>query len=167
MRKICTFIGGSNIKVDSFLKDKISKVLKNIIYDDCRHFYCGCFGNFSLLCATVIREMQKQSYNVSLTCFVPILENANYYVSQLESTDLYDDIHILEDYSLKDLDLYTSNFFGAFNCVKVRNVAAEADTNGTVTVASESALHGEALKTTLGDGWTYTAGQLPTPKTVA
>lgn len=106
MRKICTFIGGSNIKVDSFLKDKISKVLKNIIYDDCRHFYCGCFGNFSLLCATVIREMQKQSYNVSLTCFVPILENANYYVSQLESTDLYDDIHILEDYSLKDLDLF-------------------------------------------------------------
>lgn len=61
----------------------------------------------------------------------------------------------------------TSNFFGAFNCVKVRGSAAEADTNGTVTVASESDLHGEALKTTLGEGWTYTAGQLPTPKTVA
>lgn len=69
--------------------------------------------------------------------------------------------------SFKNADGYTSNFFGAFNCVKVRNVAAVADTNGTVTVASESALHGEALKTTLGDGWTYTAGQLPTPKTVA
>ncbi len=68
--------------------------------------------------------------------------------------------------SFKNADGYTSNFFGAFNCVKVRNVAAEADINGTVTVANESDLFGEILKTTLGDGWIYNVGQLPTPKTV-
>lgn len=69
--------------------------------------------------------------------------------------------------SFTNADTYTSNFFGAFNCVKVRGTAAEADTNGTVTVAAESDLYGEALKTTLGEGWSYTADQLPTPKTVA
>ncbi len=68
--------------------------------------------------------------------------------------------------SFTNADTYTSNFFGAFNCVKVRATAAEADANGTVTVAQESDLHGEALKTTLGEGWNYTEGQLPTPKTV-
>lgn len=68
--------------------------------------------------------------------------------------------------SFTNADTYTSNFFGAFNCVKVRGEAAEADANGTVTVASENAIYGEALKTTLGEGWNYTTNELPTPKTV-
>lgn len=61
----------------------------------------------------------------------------------------------------------TLNYFGVFNSVRVSGTASAADVDGNVTVAAESALHGEALKTTLGEGWTYTAGQLPTPKTVA
>ena len=68
--------------------------------------------------------------------------------------------------SFTNADTYTSNFFGAFNCVKVRGEAAEADANGTVTVASENAIYGEALKTTLGEGRNYTTNELPTPKTV-
>ena len=68
--------------------------------------------------------------------------------------------------SFTNADGYTSNFFGAFNCVKVRDSAAEADANGTVTVANESDLHGEALKNTLGENWNYIADSLPTPKTV-
>lgn len=68
--------------------------------------------------------------------------------------------------SFTNADTYTSNFFGAFNCVKVRGVAADADANGTIAVVQESDLYGEAAKTTLGDGWTYTAGELPVPKTV-
>lgn len=61
----------------------------------------------------------------------------------------------------------TLNYFGVFNSVRVSGTASAADVDGNVTVAAESDLHGEALKTTLGEGWTYTAGQLPTPKTVA
>ncbi len=62
----------------------------------------------------------------------------------------------------------TLNYFGIFNSVRVSGTAsAAADVDGNVTVAAESDLHGETLKTTLGEGWTYTAGQLPTPKTVA
>lgn len=60
----------------------------------------------------------------------------------------------------------TLNYFGVFNSVRVSGTASAADVDGNVTVAAESDLHGEALKTTLGEGWTYTAGQLPTPKTV-
>ena len=56
-------------------------------------------------------------------------------------------------------------FFGAFNCVKVSvGGTAGTDVDGNVTVTSESAVYGEAVKETLGDGWTYTANELPTPK---
>ena len=56
-------------------------------------------------------------------------------------------------------------FFGAFNCVIVRDGdAAGTDTDGNVTVNSESAVYGEMVKATLGDGWTYENGKLPVPK---
>ncbi len=59
-------------------------------------------------------------------------------------------------------------FFGAFNCVKVRaSGTAGTDVDGNVTVTAESATYGEAVKTTLGNGWTYTVDALPTPKTTA
>ena len=61
----------------------------------------------------------------------------------------------------------TLNYFGIFNSVRVSGTATTADVDGNVTVAAESDLHGEALKTTLGEGWNYTANELPTPKTVA
>lgn len=68
-----------------------------------------------------------------------------------------------------DLTKYTNedgtyNFFGAFNCVKVREQAAAADSNGNVTVADESAIYGSAMEDVLGDGWSYSAGSLHTPK---
>ena len=68
-----------------------------------------------------------------------------------------------------DLSKYTNqdgsyNFFGAFGCVLVRGNAAEADSNGNVTVAGESALYGNAMEEVLGDGWTYEDGKLPVPK---
>ena len=57
-------------------------------------------------------------------------------------------------------------FFGAFNCVIVRaGGTAGTDTDGNVTVKSESAVYGEAVKATLGDGWTYESEKLPVPKT--
>lgn len=61
----------------------------------------------------------------------------------------------------------TLNYFGVFNSVRVSGTASAADVDGNVTVAAESDLYGEALKTTLGEDWTYTANELPTPKTVA
>ncbi len=61
----------------------------------------------------------------------------------------------------------TLNYFGVFNSVRVSGTASAADVDGNVTVAAESDLYGEALKTTLGEGWNYTANELPTPKTVA
>ncbi len=70
----------------------------------------------------------------------------------------------LENYKRQD---GTLNYFGVFNGVRVSGTASSADVDGNVTVASESDLYGEALKTTLGEGWNYTANELPTPKTVA
>ena len=61
----------------------------------------------------------------------------------------------------------TLNYFGVFNSVRVSGTASAADVDGNVTVATESDVYGEALKTTLGEGWNYTANELPTPKTVA
>lgn len=58
----------------------------------------------------------------------------------------------------------TYNFFGAFDCVLVRESAAEADSNGNVTVDCESAFYGTAMEEVLGDGWTYESGKLPVPK---
>lgn len=56
-------------------------------------------------------------------------------------------------------------FFGAFNCVKVRvGGTAGTDVDGNVKVNSESAVYGESIKETLGDGWTYENGKLPVPK---
>ena len=56
-------------------------------------------------------------------------------------------------------------FFGAFNCVKVSvGGTAGTDVDGNVTVNSESAVYGEAVKSTLGDGWNYENGKLPVPK---
>lgn len=71
-----------------------------------------------------------------------------------------------------DLTAYTKsdgtlNYFGIFNSVRVNGSASAADADGNVKVASESDLYGEAVKSTLGDGWTYANGKLPTPKTVA
>lgn len=106
MKRICTFIGGSNVRVDNNLRNKIQEELKNVINEDCRHFYCGCFGNFSILSANVLRGLQKESYNISISCYIPILDNAKDYVVQLESTDLYDEIHILNECKLKDLDYF-------------------------------------------------------------
>lgn len=59
------------------------------------------------------------------------------------------------------------NYFGIFDSVIVRTTATAADVDGNVTVAAESSLHGDALETTLGEGWNYTTNELPTPKTVA
>ena len=54
-------------------------------------------------------------------------------------------------------------FLGAFNCVKIRSEGTTGtDMDGNVTVTSEEAAYGEALKETLGDGWTYANGELPT-----
>lgn len=68
-----------------------------------------------------------------------------------------------------DLTKYTNedgtyNFFGAFDCVLVRDSAAGADSNGNVTVDVESALYGTAMEDVLGDGWIYESGKLPVPK---
>ena len=60
----------------------------------------------------------------------------------------------------------TLNYFGRFNSVRVSGTATDADVDANVTVAQESDLYGEALKATLGEGWDYTNGVLPTPKTV-
>lgn len=61
----------------------------------------------------------------------------------------------------------TLNYFGIFNSVRVSGTTSAADVDGNVTIAAESDLHGAALKSTLGEGWTYEAGQLLIPKTVA
>lgn len=71
-----------------------------------------------------------------------------------------------------DLTAYTRedgtlNYFGIFDSVRVRGTVSAADADGNITVASESDLYGETLKSTLGEGWVYTENQLPTPATVA
>ena len=56
------------------------------------------------------------------------------------------------------------NYFGAFNCVKIdANKTAGTDVDGNVTVLTESAAYGNALKSTLGSQWTYADGKLPVP----
>lgn len=67
-----------------------------------------------------------------------------------------------------DLSKYTNadgtyNYFGAFDCVSLNGEAA-ADKNGNIGVSGEQAAYGEALKSTLGDGWKYEEGKLPVPK---
>lgn len=67
-----------------------------------------------------------------------------------------------------DLSKYTNadgtyNYFGAFDCVSLDGEAA-ADKNGNIGVGGEQAAYGEALKSTLGEGWNYEEGKLPVPK---
>lgn len=69
--------------------------------------------------------------------------------------------------SFVNADGFTSNFFGAFHCVRLRSTAAPADANGTITVSEQSELLGDALQATLGAGWSYEEGRLPRPKPVA
>ena len=67
-----------------------------------------------------------------------------------------------------DLSKYTNtdgtyNYFGAFDCASLDGEAA-ADKNGNIGVSGEQAAYGEALKSTLGEGWNYEEGKLPVPK---
>ena len=55
MAKICTFIGNKDVILNGKDRETLKNLITSAIIDyGATTFYCGNYGNFDLLCATIL-----------------------------------------------------------------------------------------------------------------
>ncbi len=90
---IITFTGHKNTICSDELREKISvAILENFVPED-TVFYCGGYGNFDNLCASVIRDIKKDFPELTLIFVTPyITEGYQERLRYIKEARLYDEI---------------------------------------------------------------------------
>ena len=91
---IITFIGHSSIYNGGDLYDKIKNaIIKSTSIDEHTTFYCGTYGDFDNLCASVCRSLKKERSNVEIIFVTPYLtESQHKKTNAFIKSNLYDSI---------------------------------------------------------------------------
>lgn len=71
---IITFIGHSVLENHDAIKEKVALTLKDYISPTQKtHFYCGGYGDFDELCASVCRQLKKDCSNIEIIYVSPYI----------------------------------------------------------------------------------------------
>lgn len=71
---IITFIGHGTITNSHDLEDKVKCTIKNrISQNEKAYFYCGGYGDFDKLCASVCRQLKKEYPNTEIVYVTPYI----------------------------------------------------------------------------------------------
>ena len=90
MAKICTFIGNKDVILNGKDRETLKNLITSAIIDyGATTFYCGNYGNFDLLCATILNCLKKD-YDISVIFVTPYLDKS--YLNRGQIKLLYDDI---------------------------------------------------------------------------
>lgn len=106
MNKVCVCFGGGNISVDFELCEKLNGAILQSIEEGFKTFFCGGYGNFSILFAAILRNCQQRGKDIRVACYIPDLPNSNQYRTELLGLNLYDDVYILPGKNLIETDLF-------------------------------------------------------------
>ena len=106
MDKVCICFGGDNISVDFELCEKLKGAILQSIKEGFKTFFCGGYGNFSLLFAAILRNCQQSGKDIRVVCYIPDLPNSKQYRSELFGLNLYDEVHILSGKNLIETNLF-------------------------------------------------------------
>lgn len=76
MAKICTFIGNKDVILNGKDRETLKNLITSAIIDyGATTFYCGNYGNFDLLCATILNCLKKD-YDISVIFVTPYLDKS-------------------------------------------------------------------------------------------
>lgn len=89
---IISFFGHSSIYRDKMLATILKETIKkHMVHNDETIFYCGGYGDFDYLCATVCSSLKKEMNNCKVAYITPyITESHQKNINEIMSSGLYD-----------------------------------------------------------------------------
>ena len=89
---IITFLGHKNIVEQNALYEKVQEaILQNILADDKIYFYCGGYGDFDNICASVCHSIKNKVKNCEIIFITPYLTEAKQRkIKAVDNLKIYD-----------------------------------------------------------------------------
>lgn len=109
MKKSCAFIGGSNIKMSDELDRQTRNAIEKCIADGYSDYYFGCYGNWTILCGSILRDLKRKMADVYSYCFIPDLPFSNDYLEELTGLVFFDEVKVLPNKNIINTQLYIIN----------------------------------------------------------
>ena len=106
MKRVCAFLGGSNLSVDKDVVEKTCDLVNQCVAEGFSEFLFYPYGDWTFLCADALRQLQLKGIDIVLKCFVPDMANSSGYVSEIEALSYFDMVCVLKGRNITDVKKY-------------------------------------------------------------